>query len=48
VKYYATIDLERPDPLDPWSLFRTPDRGGPPTELYDPATGEWDAREATE
>lgn len=40
--YYAIVDPAQPDPATPWSLFRTPDKGGPPTELYDPETGEWD------
>ena len=42
MRYYAVIDGDRPDPLDPYSVFRTPNRGGPPTEMYDPATGDWD------
>lgn len=42
MKYFAVIDAERPDPREPWSIFRTPDAGGPPMELYDPATDSWD------
>lgn len=42
MRFYAIVDEERPDPRDPWSLFRTPDRGGPPMELWDPMTDTWD------
>lgn len=40
-RYYVVIDQAMPDPEDPWSLFRTPDEGGPPTELWNPETDEW-------
>lgn len=42
MRYYVIIDAERPDPAEPWSLFRTPDRGGPPMELLDPLTDDWE------
>lgn len=42
MRYYVIIDQERPDPAEPWSMFRTPDAGGPPMELLDPLTGEWE------
>lgn len=42
MRYYAIIDPAKPDPAKPWSLFRTPDAGGPPMELLDPATGDWE------
>lgn len=42
MRYYAIVDEGRPDPRDPWSVFRTPDRGGPPMELWDPDGDTWD------
>lgn len=41
MRYFVIVDDERPDPAEPWSIFRTPDAGGPPMELLDPLSGEW-------
>lgn len=39
MKYYAVLEPRLHDPV---LLFRTPDAGGPPTELWSPETGMWD------
>lgn len=40
-RYYVLVDWARPDPRDPYSVFRGPAKGGPPYELFRSKTGEW-------